>query len=66
MGNFDDLFAPQPDQRGDTPFDKDAWAAKKQAERENVYEMIDRYVTNMSSDGGVFQAYLDMQARCEP
>ena len=33
MGNFDDLFAPQPVQREDTPFDKDAWAAKKQQER---------------------------------
>ena len=63
MGNFDDLFVPQSDQCGDTPFDKDAWAAKKQAERENVYEMIDRYATDMSSDGGVFQAYLDVQAR---
>ena len=36
MPNFDDLFAPQPVQREDTPFDKDAWAAKKQAERESV------------------------------
>ena len=63
MPNFDDLFAPQPDQRGDTPFDKDAWAAKKQAERDGVYAMIDRCAADMSSDGGVFQAYLDVQAR---
>lgn len=63
MPNFDDLFAPQPVQREDTPFDKDAWAAKKQAERESVYEMIDRYATDMSGDGGLFRAYLDVQAR---
>ena len=63
MPNFDDLFAPQSVQREDTPFDKDAWAAKKQAERESVYEMIDRYATDMSGDGGLFRAYLDVQAR---
>ena len=63
MPNFDDLFAPQSVQREDTPFDKDAWAAKKQAERDNVYEMIDRYATDMSGDGGLFRAYLDVQAQ---
>ena len=63
MPNFDDLFAPQSVQREDTPFDKDAWAAKKQAERESVYEMIDRYATDMGGDGGLFRAYLDVQAR---
>ena len=63
MQNFDDLFAPQPDQRGDTSFDKDAWAAKKQANRENVYLMIDTYGHEMSIDGGLFRSYLDVQAR---
>ena len=63
MPNFDDLFAPQPIQREDTPFDKDAWAAKKQQEREGVYLMIDTYVHEMSIDGGLFRAYLDVQAR---
>ena len=32
MPNYDDLFAPQSDQREDTPFDREAWAAKKQAD----------------------------------
>ncbi len=63
MENFDDLFATQPDQREDVPFDKDAWAAKKQQERDDVYAMIDRYATDMSGDGGLFRAYLDVQAR---
>ena len=63
MPNFDDLFAPQPAQREDTPFDKDAWAAKKQQEREGVYLMIDTYAHEMSIDGGLFRAYLDVQAR---
>ena len=63
MENFDDLFAPQPDQRGDTPFDKDAWAARKQQEREDVYLMIDTFAHEMSMDGGLFCDYLDVQAR---
>lgn len=63
MPNYDDLFTSQPAQREETPFDKDAWAARKQAEREGVYAMIDNYVHDMGVDGGVFQGYLDVQAR---
>ena len=63
MPNYDDLFTSQPAQGEETPFDKDAWAAKKQAEREGVYAMIDNHVHDMGMDGGVFQAYLDVQAR---
>ena len=63
MGNFDDLFAPQPDQRRAASFDKDAWAAKKQAERDGVYAMIDHYAVEMSGTGDLFQSYLDVQAR---
>ena len=63
MPNFDDLFTGQPAQQEETSFDKDAWAAKKQAERDEVYAMIDRYATDMSGDGWLFRAYLDVQAR---
>ncbi len=63
MPNYDDLFTSQPAQGEETPFDKDAWAAKKQAEREGVYAMIDSHVHDMGVDGGVFQGYLDVQAR---
>ena len=63
MPNYDDLFTSPPAQGEETPFDKDAWAAKKQAEREGVYAMIDNHVHDMGMDGGVFQAYLDVQAR---
>lgn len=62
MPNFDDLFSSQPAPQGDEAFDKEAWAAKKQAERDSVYAMIDRYAAGMSSDSGLFQAYLDVQA----
>ena len=63
MPNYDDLFTDQPVQQENAPFDRDAWAAKKQSERDDVYAMIDRYTDDMSSDGGLFQAYLDVQAR---
>jgi hypothetical protein len=61
MPNYDDLFTGQPAPQEE--FNKDAWAAKKQAERESVYAMIDEHVHDMSVDGGVFQGYLDVQAR---
>ncbi|MEY8234065.1 hypothetical protein AALA82_21090, partial [Oscillospiraceae bacterium 50-16] len=61
MPNYDDLFTEQPAPQEE--FDKNAWAAKKQAERESVYAMIDSHVHDMGVDGGVFQSYLDVQAR---
>lgn len=63
MPNYDDLFTGQPTQQEEKPFDKTVWAARKQAEREGVYAMIDSYVQDMGREGGLFQAYLDVQAR---
>ena len=63
MMNFDDLFTGQPAPQEERSFDKDAWAAKKQAEREDVYLVIDTYAHEMSIDGGLFRSYLDVQAR---
>ena len=63
MPNYDDLFSSQPGPQEDGSFDKDAWAAKKQAEREDTYRMIDTFVHEMSIDGGLFRSYLDVQAR---
>ena len=50
MPNYDDLFTSQPVQGEETPFDKGAWAAKKQAERESVYAMIDSHVHDMGME----------------
>lgn len=66
MENFDDLFQSVPAKgahRETDEFDKDAWAAQKQAERETVYEMIDDTLSLMGRNGQVFQSYLDVQAR---
>ena len=47
MPNYDDLFTGQPAPQEE--FNKDAWAAKKQAERESVYAMIDSHVSRCSA-----------------
>jgi hypothetical protein len=69
MSNLDDLFdAPVQQEQAyqpDAPFDKDAWAAKKQAERASAYELIDRTAENVGQEGAAFQTYLDVQSRFE-
>ena len=59
MSNFDDIFesAPQTDE-----FDKEAWAAKKKAERDEVYALADATAEAVCADGGKFRDYLDVQA----
>lgn len=63
MQSFDDLFTNKPDRQRDIPFDKNSWAEKKQAERGDVYAMIDAYVSEMGGSGEMFRTYLDVQAR---
>jgi len=66
MSNYDDLFRQeneQPAPRSDQPFDKEAWAQKKQEQREQVYTMIDDTAGAVSQDGAKFQGYLDVQSR---
>ena len=59
MSNFDDIFesAPQTDE-----FDKEAWAAKKKAERDELYALADATAEAVCADGGKFREYLDVQA----
>lgn len=65
MSNFDDLFTAQGSQPnpGGQPFDKDAWAEKKKAERQTVFDLADATAGAVSADGGKFREYLDVQAR---
>lgn len=44
-------------------FNKDEWARRKKAERQELYELADSTTQAVSMDGGKFQAYLDVQAR---
>jgi len=66
MSNFDDLFRQEQSQsarKSDQPFDKEAWAQKKQEQRERVYSLIDEAATAVAQDGDTFQKYLDVQSR---
>ena len=65
MNNFDDILesSAAKNNLNDQPFDKDAWAEKKQAERQAVYEMADAAAAEVCADGEKFRAYLDTQTR---
>lgn len=59
MSNFDDIFDPA---LQNDDFDKEAWAAKKKAERDEVYALADATADEACKDGGKFRDYLDVQA----
>ena len=48
---------------GNKPYDKAEWAAQKQAERKEAYEMIDTTCSEMMTNGDSFRQYLDVQGR---
>lgn len=48
---------------GSKPFDKAEWAAQKQAQRQEDYELIDNTCSEMMADGESFRQYLDVQGR---
>ena len=48
---------------GSRPFNKEEWAAAKQAQRQEAYEMIDTTCEKMLTDGNAFRQYLDVQGR---
>ena len=48
---------------GSRPFDKAEWAAQKQAERKEAYELIDATCLKMAAGGNSFRQYLDVQGR---
>lgn len=60
--NYDDILAAA-EQESNQPFDKEAWAEKKKAEREEIYAMLDKVTDEISADGVKFQQYLDIQSR---
>lgn len=47
------------------PFDKEQWAAQKQAQRKEAYELIDNTCSEMMISGDSFRQYLDVQGRLD-
>ena len=48
---------------GNKSYDKAEWAAQKQAERKEAYELIDNTCSEMAVNGDSFRQYLDVQGR---
>lgn len=46
---------------GSRAFNKEEWAAQKQEQRKEAYDLIDTTCQEMMADGGAFQQYLDVQ-----
>ena len=64
MENFDSLFENQnAGFNNDQPFDKEAWAQRKQAERAKLYEAIDGMTDLTFSSAKTLSDYLSMQSR---
>jgi hypothetical protein len=66
MANFDDLLNSTPttkENAAQQQFSKAEYAAKKQAERETVYNLADDTAIEVTADDGKFQAFLDVQGR---
>ncbi len=64
MENYDSLFENQnTGYHNDQPFDKDAWAERKQADRKRLYETIDGMTDLTLYSPKALSDYLGMQAR---
>lgn len=67
MANYDDIFNASAqkgtEDKSFVSFNKEEWAAQKKQERESAFAMIDETAQRMANDGGLFQSYLDVQAR---
>lgn len=58
-----DVFYKNEDGAGDNDFNKEEWVKKKQKQREDAYEMVEKTCEKMLSDGEAFRDYLKVQGR---
>ena len=66
MNNYDDLFTAngeQKDSKTERPFNKEEWAAKKQQERAEAFEMLDNATVEAVANPETFRDYLLIQSR---
>lgn len=66
MNNYDDLFTAngeQKDSKTERPFNKEEWAAKKQQERTEAFEMLDNATVEAVANPETFRDYLLIQSR---
>lgn len=66
MASFDDLLNNAPaEEQGAPQLSKEEYAAKKKAEREEVFTLSDQTALEVASDGGKFQSFLELQGRLD-
>ena len=66
MNNYDDLFTAngeKKESKTERPFDKEEWAAKKQQERTEAFEMLDAATEEAVANPETFRDYLLIQSR---
>ena len=66
MNNYDDLFTAngeKKDSKTEHPFNKEEWAAKKQQERAEAFEMLDAATEEAVANPETFRDYLLIQSR---
>ena len=66
MNNYDDLFTAngeQKESKTERPFNKEEWAAKKQQERTEAFEMLDNATVEAVANPETFRDYLLIQSR---
>jgi hypothetical protein len=66
MNNYDDLFTAngeKKESKTERPFDKEEWAAKKQQERAEAFEMLDNATEEAVANPETFRDYLLIQSR---
>lgn len=64
--NFDDIITSSnknEQSNYNMPFNKDEWAKKKQAERQELYDLADKTAEEIKTDPVKFKQYLDTQAQ---
>ena len=66
MADFDDLLYNSPgEEQGSQQLPPEEYAARKKAEREDVFALSDKTSLEVGADGGKFQSFLDLQARID-
>ena len=67
MDDLYDLFDKQDEPEAPvlSPFDMEEYKARKQAERDEVYGLIEGTTEKMQANGELFQTFLDVQARMD-
>jgi len=67
MANYDDLLnnTPAEEQNGGQRLSPEDYAAKKKAEREEVFALSDQTATEVVSNGDAFQTFLNLQSRLD-